>query len=185
MQTQMTLKTLWAIVVGVLSATLVSARGTTTSTLKTTGRKLVFASPSSYGARRQERADVDISSINSRSSATRRWNARLSRHGAEGDKGYASVGIIPPRGAEALNGMDLEDGDNVLRAAYERSYKGELILINANAGGTTTARNAVASARAVGIEHFLLYTESEVTCLRIMASRQNHTAISIARGRLT
>ena len=181
MQTQMTLKTLWAIVVGVLSATLVSARGTTTSTLKTTGRKLVFASPSSYGARRQERADVDISSINSRSSATRRWNARLSRHGAEGDKGYASVGIIPPRGAEALNGMDLEDGDNVLRAAYERSYKGELILINANAGGTTTARNAVASARAVGIEHFLLYTESEVTCLRIMAmSAKSHGEIDCA-----
>ena len=181
MQTQMTLKTLWAIVVGVLSATLVSARGTTTSTLKTTGRKLVFASPSSYGARRQERADVDISSINSRSSATRRWNARLSRHGAEGDKGYASVGIIPPRGAEALNGMDLEDGDNVLRAAYERSYKGELILINANAGGATMARNAAASARAVGIEHFLLYTESEVTCLRIMAmSAKSHGEIDCA-----
>ena len=161
----------------VLSATLMRAHGTTTTT---TGRKVLsLASPSpspssSYGARRRERGDVDITSVRMMSMSSSNQQRRLSRYGFDGGgstKGYASVGIIPRRGAgaEALDGMDLERDDNVLRAAYERSYKGELILINANAGGATMARNAAASARAVGIEHFLLYTESEDTCLRIMA----------------
>ena len=179
MRAMMSFTVLWMVLcVGVALATTTSK--TTTSTMGR--RSLLFAapSPSSYGARRQERSDVDISSVvRLTTTTTTTTTTRLSRYGDGDTKGYASVGIIPRRGA--LNGMDLEVDDNVLRAAYERSYKGELILINANAGGSTMARNAVANARAVGIEHFLLYTESEETCREIMAmSAKSHGEIDCA-----
>ena len=78
------------------------------------------------------------------------------------DDGYVSVGKIRKTGL--LNAMDLEEGDNLLVAAKMRAHRKELILLNANAGGVVLTANAVSAMRKVGIEHFIVYTESEKTC---------------------
>lgn len=80
------------------------------------------------------------------------------------DDGYVSVGKIPKTGL--LNGMDLEEGDNLFTAAKRRSHRREVILINSNAGGVVLTANLVSALRRVGIEHFIVYTESEETCVQ-------------------
>jgi len=104
----------------------------------------------------------------------RAFDVTRSKYGVDADDGrpgWMSTTRVPKRalGVETL-GKDLHSVNartgrlNVYEAAYERSYRGEIILITTNEGGLALTANAVSNLRSIGVEHFLVYTESETTC---------------------
>ncbi len=77
---------------------------------------------------------------------------------------WRSIGKVSP-----LHGEDLSQPGALEAAALKRSYRKEIIIMVSNTRGTHLAANQVANFRSVGIEHYLLITNTAQCCQRLMA----------------
>ena len=60
---------------------------------------------------------------------------------------------------------DVTKDDASIRAAAERSgFRGEIVVMVANSRGCHLAANAIANLRSVGIDHYLLVTNTKEAC---------------------
>ena len=74
---------------------------------------------------------------------------------------YRSLGKV-----KSLDGVPdvTKTSDSIADAAARRSYKKEIIILMANSRGCHLAANSIANLRSVGIEHYLLVTNTQETC---------------------
>ena len=74
---------------------------------------------------------------------------------------YRSLGKV--RGLDGVPDVT-KDASAVADAAKRRAHGGEIIILMANSAGCHLAANAIANLRSVGIEHYLLVTNTKETC---------------------
>lgn len=76
---------------------------------------------------------------------------------------WRSIGKVQP-----LNGEDLSQPGALEAAAKKRSFRKEIIIFVNNKGGNHLAANMVANLRSVGIEHYLIVTNTPECCKTLM-----------------
>jgi hypothetical protein len=76
---------------------------------------------------------------------------------------WRSIGAVQP-----LRGEDLSAPGALEAAAAKRSFRKEIILFVNNKGGSHLAANQVANLRSVGIEHYLIVTNTAECCRALM-----------------
>ena len=76
---------------------------------------------------------------------------------------WRSIGKVQP-----LAGEDLSQPGALEAAAKKRSFRNEIIIFVNNKGGNHLAANQVANLRSVGIEHYLIVTNTPECCKTLM-----------------